>query len=103
MFVYYKCYISIELTFLQEWMLIKQEHQQIFIFFTTAFLKLQFQFQPNAFNRFHDLLIMSMNFSDIAILNIKHSDYDYIISLIRKDDDIKLMENADLTKKSRTL
>ena len=46
---------------------------------------------------------MSMNFSDIAILNIKHSDYDYIISLIRKDDDIKLMENADLTKKSRTL
>ena len=35
------------------------------------FLKKGFKFQPNAYNGSHDLLIMSMNLSDIAILNIK--------------------------------
>ena len=46
---------------------------------------------------------MSMNLSDIAILNIKGSDYCCIISLISKNESIKLMQNADLTKKSGTL
>ena len=32
MFVYYKCYIMIELTFLKELMLIKQMHQKCVIF-----------------------------------------------------------------------
>ena len=35
------------------------------------FLNKGFKFQPNVCNRYHDLLIMSMNISDIAILNIK--------------------------------
>ena len=34
MFAYYKCYISIELTFLKELMLIKQVHQKSVIFVT---------------------------------------------------------------------
>ena len=34
-----------------------------------------FKFQPNVWNRYHDLLMMSMNLSNIAILNIKGSDY----------------------------
>ena len=42
---------------------------------------------------------MSINLSDIAVLNIKGSDYHCIISLISKNKAIKLMENADLTKK----
>ena len=46
---------------------------------------------------------MSVNLSDIAILNIKGSDYHCIISLISKNEAIKLMQNADLTEKSRTL
>ena len=37
--------------------------------------------------------------SDIAILNIKGSDYCYIISLIRKNEAINIMQNADLTEK----
>ena len=41
---------------------------------------------------------MSMNLSDIAILNIKHSDYRCIISLISKNEAINLIQNADLTK-----
>ena len=44
-----------------------------------------------------------MNLSDIAILNIKGSEYHCIISLISKNEAINLMQNADLNKKSRTL
>ena len=39
------------------------------------FLNYSFKFQPNVCNRCHDLLIMSVNLSDIAILNIKGSDF----------------------------
>ena len=38
------------------------------------FLNYSFNFQPNIYDRSHDLLIMSVNLSDIAILNIKGSD-----------------------------
>ena len=67
------------------------------------FLNYSFKFQPNVCNRCHDLLMMSMNLSNIAILNIKSSDYCFIISLISKNEVIILMNNADLTEKSRTL
>ena len=40
---------------------------------------------------------------DIAILNIKGSDYCCIISGITKNEAINLMQNTDLTKKSETL
>ena len=49
------------------------------------FLNYSFKFQPNVCNRCHDLLMVSLNYSDIAILNIKGSDYCCIISLISKD------------------
>ena len=48
------------------------------------FLNYNFTFQPNVCNRCHDLLMMSISVSDIAILNIKGSDYYYIIRLISK-------------------
>ena len=47
--------------------------------------------------------MMSMNLRNIPILNIKGSDYRCIISLISKNETIKLMQNADLTEKSGTL
>ena len=46
--------------------------------------------------------MMSMNLSDIAILNIKGSDYCCIISLIRKNEAINLMQDSDLSEKSGT-
>ena len=67
------------------------------------FSNYSFKFQPNVSNRYHDLLMMSVNFSDIAILNIKGSDYRCIISLISKNEAINLMQNADLTEKGGTL
>ena len=65
------------------------------------FLNKGSKFQPNACNRCHDLLMMSMNLSDIAILNIKGADYRCITSEINKSEAINLMQNIDLTKKSR--
>ena len=73
------------------------------IFHYWYFLNYSTKFQPNVCNRFNDLLMMSMNLSDIAVLNIKDSDYRCIISLISKNEAINLMQNADLTRKSRTL
>ena len=67
------------------------------------FLNYSFQSQPNVYVRYHDLLMMSINLSDIAILNIKRSDYRCIISLISKSEAINLMQNADLTEKNATL
>ena len=42
--------------------------------------------------------MMYIKFSDIAILNIKCSDYHCIVSLLSKKEAIKLMQNADLTE-----
>ena len=64
------------------------------------FLNFSFKFQPNVCKRCHDFIMMSMNLSDIAILNIKGSDYCCIISLIRKTEAINLIQNAGLTEKS---
>ena len=47
--------------------------------------------------------LMSINLSNIAILNIKGSDYHCIVGLIIKNEAIKLMEKADLTETSGTL
>ena len=67
------------------------------------FLNYSFKFQPNVCNRCHDLLMMSINLSDITILNIKSSDYCSIISLISKNEAIKLLQNADLTEKKSNI
>ena len=45
-----------------------------------CFLNKGFNFQRNVCNRSHDLLMISMNLSDIAILNMKGADYCCIIS-----------------------
>ena len=41
----------------------------------------------------------SINLSNIAILNIKGSDYHCIITLISKNEPINLLQNVDLAKK----
>ena len=43
-------------------------------------------------------VMMSKNLSDIAILNIKGSDYRCIISLICKNEAMNLFQNVDLTE-----
>ena len=65
------------------------------------FLNRGFRFQPYVCNRCHDLLMMSMNLSNIYILNIKETDYCCIISEITKSEAINLIQNIDFTEKSR--
>ena len=43
--------------------------------------------------------MMSINLSDIAILNITGSDYHCIISLVSKNEAVNLLQNVDLTEK----
>ena len=64
------------------------------------FLHNGFKFQPNICNRYYNLLMMSLNLSDIAILNIKGSGYRCIISGITRNEAIILMQNTDFTKKA---
>ena len=70
------------------------------IFVTIAFLNSSLKFQPSACNRCHGLLMMSLNLSDIGVLNIKGADYRCIIS---KNEARDLLQKTDLTKKSGTL
>ena len=94
----------IELLFLKKLMLIRQANQKSATFVTNGiFLKNGFKFQPDVCNGCHHLLMMLTNLSDIAILNIKSAYYHCIISGSSKCEVINLMQNIDLTKKSRTL
>ena len=77
------------MTFLKELILIKQVDHYICHYY--RFLNNCFKFEPNVCNRSHDLLMMSRNLSDIAILNIKGSDYCYIITGMSKNEAIHLM------------
>ena len=52
-----------------------------------------FKFQSHVCNECHHLLMMSMNLSDITVLNTKGADYHAK----------NLMQNFDLSRKSRTL
>ena len=67
------------------------------------FLNYSFNLQSNVCNRCHDLLMMSINLNDIAILNIKGCDFCCIISLISINEARNLMQNADLTGKRGAL
>ena len=44
-----------------------------------------------------------MNFSGVAVLNIKGSDYACIISLISENEAINLLQNAYLTEKKQNI
>ena len=67
------------------------------------FLSEGFKFQTQVCNRCHDLLIMSMILSNIAILEIKNTDFCFIITGISKIEALNLMQNNDLTEKSGIL
>ena len=85
-------------------MLIKQVHQKSAIFVTIGISEINvLNFNQMSAILMSALLMMSMNLSDIAILNIKDFDYGCIISRISKREAINIMENTGLTGKSRTL
>ena len=92
MFVYYKCYITIELM-LSEGIDVNKtsELKECDICHCWFFLNKGFKFKINVCNRCHALLLMFINFSDISIWNIKGADYHCIISGINKSELITLI------------
>ena len=47
--------------------------------------------------------MMSMNLNDIAIWNIKESDYRWVINGISKNEATNVMQNANMTEKCRNI
>ena len=81
-----------ELTFLKELMSIKQVNQKNVMFVTIVFfLDKGFKFQTYVCSGCHDLLIISTNLDDIAILNIHGADCCCIISEINKSKAVNLL------------
>ena len=90
----------IELTFLKVLKLIKQVKQEFDICQYWYFLNKGIKLQPYVCNRCHDVLMMSMNLSNIAVLNINNVDYCCIINGISKIEAINLLKYADLAEES---
>ena len=67
------------------------------------FLGKGLKFQPDFCNGCHDVLMMSMNLSNIAILKINDAGYCSIINGISERKVIKLLQSADLIEKSGIL
>ena len=85
MFVYYKCYITIELTLLKQLMLNKiSSSKECDICHNWYIFDKGFKFQPDVCSGFHDLLMMSVKLCDIAILNNKGADYRCFINELAK-------------------
>ena len=57
----------------------------------------ELKFHPYVCNRCHNLVMMSMNVSDTAILNIRSAAYCCIVSGISKSEARTLMQNIGLT------
>ena len=55
-----------------------------------------FKFQDSVCNGCHDLTMLSVNISDIAIITIENIDYPCIIHNISKSEAINLLENSVL-------
>ena len=55
-----------------------------------------FKFQDYVCNCCHDLTMLSVNISDIAIITVKNVDYRCIIHNISKSEAINLLENSVL-------
>ena len=67
------------------------------------FLDKGFKFQLYVCNGCHDVLMMSMNFSNIVILKNHDVDYRFIINGVITSEAVNLLQKADLNKESGTL
>ena len=67
------------------------------------FLDKVLKFQQYICNGCHNVLMISINFNDFAVLNTDGADYCYIINRTSESDALNLLKNADLTKKKGVL
>ena len=67
------------------------------------FLSKDFSYEPYLCNGCHDLMQKAMNFNDVAIVSAKGTDYKIHFWYMSNDDAINIMNNSDLSKKTRLL
>ena len=79
------------------------ESKECNIYHFWYFLDTRFKFQSDACNGCHDVLVLPMNLSIIAILNIHGTDHYNFISKISNSEAINLMKNIDLTDKKQII
>ena len=83
--------MMIELTFLKDLILIKQAYQKNVIFLMIGiFFDKGFKLEPFVCNGCCNVLMMSVNLNDTAILNKNGADYHNIINGIIKGDALNL-------------
>ena len=100
----YQCYIMIELTFLKEFTLIKTSVSKEYdVCHFWDFKDKKFKFELHVCKGYHDVLMVSINLSDIAILSIKGVDYSWIIERISKSYAVNLIKNIDLAGRKKEL
>ena len=58
------------------------------------FFNHRFKFQDSASNGYHDLTILCLTISDVAIIIVKNVDYRYIIHNISKSEATNFLENS---------
>ena len=65
-------------------------------FVTISFFHNRFRFQDSVYNGCHDLTILSVNKSNIALITVKNVDYHCIIHEISKAEAINFLESSVL-------
>ena len=77
--------------------------KECYIFHYWYFLDKGFRFQSYVYNDGHDLLRLSINLNDIAILNINGINYCFNINGMCKSEAVNLFQNDDFIEKSGIL
>ena len=64
------------------------------------FLDKHFHYEPYLCNSSHYLMQKAMNLTDVAIVSVKGNDYRIHFWYMSKDDEISIMNNSSLNKKT---
>ena len=93
---YYKCCIAIEIDIGEGNDLARSKNSKECKIFQYLIFNHGFKFQDYVYNGCHDLTMLSVNISDIAIITVKNVDYRCIMDNTRKSEAINLLKNSVL-------
>ena len=65
------------------------------------FLSTNFSYEPYLWNGCHNWMQKVMNYNDVAIVSVKGSDYRIHFLVSEQNDALNIMNNSDVSKKSR--
>ena len=92
----YKCCITYDRIDLSEGIDVAKSNSKECMIYLYWFFNHGFKFQDCVCNGCHDLTMLFLDLSDIAIITVKNVDYCYIIHDISKSDAIHLLETSVL-------